>query len=288
MERQRLFEIIEKSDGEDKLSVLYDVIMITVIALSLLPLAFKQESPVLMGLDRITAGIFIVDYILRWMTADYKFKKPGSRLAFCKYPFSPMAIIDLLSILPSLHIFGAGAATLRLLRMIRAMRVVRVLKVMRYSRSFAIISDVLQSSKESLIAVCALAGGYILVAALIVFNVEPDSFDNFFEAVYWATVSLTTVGYGDIYPISTAGRIITMASSIFGIAIVALPAGIITAGYMKELEKRQKEEDERERLEEIERMSRQNVQTSGAPENEPIIAEALESAMTAKVSSSSE
>ena len=66
---------------------------------------------------------------------------------------------------------------------------------------------------------------------------EPDSFRNFFEAVYWATVSLTTVGYGDIYPITTMGRIITMASSIFGIAIVALPAGIITAGYMKELEK---------------------------------------------------
>lgn len=78
--------------------------------------------------------------------------------------------------------------------------------------------------------------GYILFAALVIFNVEPDSFDSFFDAVYWATVSLTTVGYGDIYPVSAVGRFVTMISSVFGIAIVALPAGIITAGYMKEIE----------------------------------------------------
>ena len=82
-----------------------------------------------------------------------------------------------------------------------------------------------------------MAGGYIVISALVVFNVEPDSFNTFFDAIYWATVSLTTVGYGDIYPVSTLGRIITMVSSIFGIAIVALPAGIITAGYMNELNK---------------------------------------------------
>ena len=67
---------------------------------------------------------------------------------------------------------------------------------------------------------------------------EPESFNNFFEAIYWATVSLTTVGYGDIYPVTSVGRVITMISSVFGIAVVALPAGIITAGYMKELDDR--------------------------------------------------
>ena len=84
-------------------------------------------------------------------------------------------------------------------------------------------------------AVCTLAIGYIFVSALIIFNVESDSFATFFDAIYWATISLTTVGYGDIYPVTTAGRMITMLSSIFGIAIVALPAGIITAGYMDAL-----------------------------------------------------
>lgn len=163
-----------------------------------------------------------------------------------KYPFSFMALIDLLSILPSLTIVNSGFKVLRVLRMLRAMRVIRVFKAMRYSKSFEIIGNVLRNSKDSLVSVCALAAGYIIISALVIFNVEPDSFDSFFEAIYWATVSLTTVGYGDIYPISTMGRIITMISSVFGIAIVALPAGIITAGYMTELSERQKAEEKEE------------------------------------------
>jgi voltage-gated potassium channel len=100
------------------------------------------------------------------------------------------------------------------------------------------IVDVIREQRTALLAVGSLAVGYILVSALVVFNIEPDSFETFFDAVYWATVSLTTVGYGDIYPISTAGRVITMLSSILGIAVVALPAGIITAGYMDRLNKK--------------------------------------------------
>ena len=80
--------------------------------------------------------------------------------------------------------------------------------------------------------VCLIAIGYIFLTALIVFNVEPDTFDSFFDAIYWACVSLTTVGYGDLYPVSTLGRVIAMLSSLVGIAIIALPAGIITGGYI--------------------------------------------------------
>ncbi len=101
----------------------------------------------------------------------------------------------------------------------------------------------MKNAKDALLAVCTLAMGYILVSALIIFNVEGDSFNTFFDAIYWATVSLTTVGYGDIYPVTTAGRIITMISSMFGIAIVALPAGIITAGYMDALNEEKKSGD---------------------------------------------
>ena len=210
--------------------------MIIAIILSLIPLAFKEYRPVFRIIDRITVIAFIVDYLLRWMTADHKLQKKGA-VSFLLYPFTPMAIIDLVSILPSLSILNNGFRLLRVLRMFRAMRVFRVFKVMRYSKSFEILGNVLRDTKESLIAVCLLAGGYILISALIVFNVEPGSFDSFFDAVYWATVSLTTVGYGDIYPVTTMGRIVTMVSSLFGVAVVALPAGIITAGYMKELDK---------------------------------------------------
>lgn len=251
MSRKRIFEIIEKAEDNDLASSIYDVGMIIIIIASLVPMAFKEETPLLRWIDLLTVSIFIIDYLLRWLTADYKFEN-HTIVSFIRYPFSIMAIIDLLSILPSLTAINSGFKVLRVLRMLRAMRVlramraVRVFKAMRYSRSFEIIGGVLHSSKESLISVCALAAGYILISALIIFNVEPESFQSFFEAVYWATVSLTTVGYGDIYPVSTIGRIITMISSVFGIAIVALPAGIITAGYMNELEKKQNAEESEE------------------------------------------
>jgi len=235
--RKRIFEIIEPATKENTLSKIYDIGMIIIIYLSIIPLAFKQEIWLFTIIDKVAAVIFIVDYLLRWITADYLFEKK-SPLSFLKYPFTVMAIIDLISILPSLTVLNNGVKVLRIIRMIRAMKVLRIFKTMRYSKSIQIISRVISSSKDSLIAVCFLAIGYILVSALIIFNVEPDIFDTFFDAIYWATVSLTTVGYGDIYPVSVLGRVITMISSVFGIAIVALPAGIITAGYMNELEKK--------------------------------------------------
>jgi len=149
-----------------------------------------------------------------------------------------MAIIDLLAILPSLIAVNGALRTLKIFRLLRTLRVFRVFKAIRYSKSISIIIEVFKKQKESLIVVGALAVGYILVSALVVISVEPETFPTFFDAVYWATVSLTTVGYGDIYAVSTAGKIITMISSIFGIAIVALPAGIITAGFMDELNNR--------------------------------------------------
>lgn len=146
-----------------------------------------------------------------------------------------MAIIDLISILPSLTVLSQGFMLLRLLRMFRALRVFRAFKLFRYSKNAQIIANIFKKQKGPLCYVLILALGYIVISALVVFNVEPDSFNTIFDAIYLATVSLTTMGYGDIYPVAEIGRIVTMISSLFGIAIVALPAGIITAGYMDEL-----------------------------------------------------
>ena len=240
--RKKIFEMVEPGEGLNKVSSFYDYFMMMVIIVSLIPLAFKNENTAFFVLDKICVVIFIVDYILRWITSDYKYNKK-SVSSFIRYPFSLMAIIDLISILPSLTVINSGFKVLRVLRMIKAFRVFRVFKALRYSRSVEIIVNVLKRSKESLVAVGTLAVAYILIAALVIFNVEPDSFNSFFDAIYWATVSLTTVGYGDIYPITTIGRIVTMVSSIFGIAIVALPAGIITAGYMNEINSEKEEAD---------------------------------------------
>ena len=238
--RKKTYDLIEKAEYGNKQSNIYDLVMLFTIVISLIPLFFKQDTFAFNVIDKVTVTIFILDYMIRLITADYKLNKGWK--SFLIYPFTFMAIIDLLSILPSLYIISRGFKALRALRMIRAMRVFKIFKAIRYSKSFKIIGNVMRKSKESLIAVCVLAFGYILISALIIYNVEPDTFETFFDALYWATVSLTTVGYGDIYPVSIMGRIITMISSIFGIAIVALPAGIITAGYMTEISGDKEEE----------------------------------------------
>ena len=85
---------------------------------------------------------------------------------------------------------------------------------------------------------CGFAIAYVIISALVIFNVEPETFPTMFDAIYWATVSLTTVGYGDVYATTDVGKVITMISAILGVAIVALPAGIIIAGYQDELKNR--------------------------------------------------
>lgn len=248
--RKRIFEIIEASKDGDKSSYFYDVFMMLTIIVSLIPLCTKSEARWTVIIDGVTVILFIIDYLFRWATADYKYPRSGA-FAFVRYPFGFMAIIDLLAIIPSFGVLGQGIKLLKIFRLFRtfkvfkafkAFKVFKALKLLRYSRSVSLIAEVIKVQKESLITVCGLAFAYILIAALVVFNVEPDTFENFFDAIYWACVSLTTVGYGDIYPVSTAGRIVTMLSSVVGIAIVALPSGIITAGYMEAL-KREQEED---------------------------------------------
>ena len=231
--RKRIYEIIEIAEGEDRISQVYDVLMFLSIIISIIPLAFKNTTPVFIVIDQVTASIFVVDYILRSLTADYKLNDKA--LSFIKYPFTPMAIIDLLSILPSFTYLNSGLKLFRLFRLFRTFRVLRVFKTFRYSKNIKIILNVFKKQKDALYIVCVLAVGYILITALLIFNVEPDTFNTFFDAVYWATVSLTTMGYGDIYATTTIGQVITMISAIFGIAIIALPAGIITAGYMEEI-----------------------------------------------------
>lgn len=232
--REKIYQIIEPAK-DNFWSKVYDFFMMATIVLSIIPLAFKETNVFFNVLEYVMVSIFIVDYLFRLLTADLKLHK--SVLSFFVYPLTPMAIIDLLSILPSLTIINGGFRLLKIFRLLRALKVLRTFKFFRYSKSFDIIVNVFKKQKRVLSAVATMAVAYVLVSALVIYNVEPESFGSFFDAVYWATVSLTTVGYGDIYPVTTIGRIVTMISSVFGIAIIALPSGVITAGYLSEVNK---------------------------------------------------
>ena len=231
--RKRIFEIIEKSHDGDRISAAYDFFMMLCIIISIIPLCFKSQPSYFKVIDKVTVTVFIIDYFLRLITADYINDKHQVS-SFIMYPFRPMAIIDLLSILPSI---STANHALRVFRILRLFKTLRIFKAFRYSKNIQIIINVLRNEKDALVTVGVLAISYIFVTALIVFQVEPQTFDNFFGAIYWATVSLTTVGYGDIYPVSNIGKIISMVSSFLGIAVVALPSGIIIAGYQEEIGK---------------------------------------------------
>ena len=231
--RKRIYEIIELSSDDDKWSSYYDVFMMIVIFVSIIPLAFKEDYIGFEIIEAVTAVIFVFDYLLRLVTADFKLKK-GLK-SYVLYQFIPMAAIDLLAILPAISMFNEGLKIFKIIRLFRTFRVLRIFKAVRYSRNVQIVLNVFRKQKESLLVVGGIAILYILVSALIILNVEPETFENYFDAVYWATVSLTTMGYGDIYPITVVGRIFTMISSVMGIAVVALPAGIITSGLLEEL-----------------------------------------------------
>lgn len=242
--RKKLFCLLEIVGDDEKKEVsfdFYDWFMMAVIIISIIPLAFHSQNRLFNIIDKVTVVIFIVDYILRIATADLKLKK-GVK-SFFIYPFTPMAIIDLISILPSLTVLNSGFRLLKIFRLLRTFKAFRAFKIIRYSKSINLILEVIKNQSKMLGTVAGMSLGYVLFSALIIFNVEPESFRNIFDAIYWATVSLTTVGYGDIYPTSNIGRIVTMISSILGIAIVALPSGIITAGFMEELQKRKEKSD---------------------------------------------
>lgn len=231
--RKRLFEIIEVSKPGDPWSLSYDRFMLVTILLSILPLCVKSSLKIYVVIDRITVVIFCIDYLARLLTADYKLAR-FKKLSFFAYPFTPLAIVDLLCILPSITSLNNGY---KMLKMFRLLRTFRIFKAFRYSKSFEIIGAVVKKEKETLLSVLFIALSYIAVTAIIMFQVEPESFQTLFDALYWSTTALTTVGYGDIYPITMFGKLVSMVSSIVGIAVVALPAGIITGGYLKEIQK---------------------------------------------------
>ncbi len=251
--RERVDQVIEPTHEEgDWLSTAYDIIMIVAIAFGIIPLMFKQQTSLLHTLDFISLIWFLIDYILRWLTADMRGRLKGWK-AFVVYPFTLNAIIDLLSILPSfLKVLNPS---LKLFRLSRLLKLLRFFRFVRYYEPLQIVLAVLRKEGRTLLAVVGLAMSYIFITALIMFNVEYENeldggkvmFGNIFDAIYWSACTLTTVGYGDIYPVSEVGRLISMVSAIVGVAIIALPSGIITAGYMDELrtrrEKKQKLKD---------------------------------------------
>jgi len=230
--RAKIYDLIS-DEGESRLNHAYDAVMLVCIVLSIIPLMSREDVPCFPVFEKVSVSLFIFDYISRWLTADLSRKDLPRWKAFLLYPFRPMAIIDLLSIIPSFTLMNEAFKAFRLTRLLK---VLRVFKFFRYSKNLKLIGRVLRKEKSILLTVLYIALAYIFISALIIYNVEEaDMFATFFDALYWSATTLTTVGYGDIVPLSTWGRVISMFSSLLGVAVIALPSGVITAAYMEEL-----------------------------------------------------
>ena len=248
MIKQRIYNLINRDRKGMWASRVYDWYMLVMIIASIVPLMFIDDYPIFKVIEIVTVTAFIIDYLLRWFTSNIQLKRGWH--SYLIYPFTPMAIIDLLSILPGLNLISPE---FKLLRLTRLIKIVRLLKIFRYSDKISIFIRVLSKERDVLLSVLMLALFYIFLTALVMFNAEPHinpntglvTFHSFFDALYWATVTLTTVGYGDLCPVTDIGRVVSMLSSLFGVAVIALPSGVITASYLEELrEYRKKKEKE--------------------------------------------
>lgn len=242
--KKRLFQIIEVGYDLDFMSRAYDFINVFAILLNILISVLytfenikAQYGSWLTVIEIITICFFAVDYFLRVWTADILYSELPKGKAFRKYIFSFMGIVDLLSFLPYFLpvFFPAGTVAFR---MIRIVRIFRLFRINAYYDSLSVITEVIASKAQQLISSVFIILVLMLASSLCMYSLEheaqPEVFQNAFSGIWWATSTLLTVGYGDIYPITTMGKLFGIFISFLGVGMVAIPTGIISAGFVNQ------------------------------------------------------
>lgn len=252
--KSKVFEIIET--GKSLPSKLFDIFIIALIILTLFVViaeTFNIPNHLKAAFDYfeiISVAIFTVEYILRLWTADLLHPELSPLRARSKYIVSFMAIIDLLAILPFYFPFFIKI-DLRALRALRVLRLLRIFKINRYTNALNTIGQVFKNKASQLISSIMIVGLLMIIASVLMYNIEstaqPDAFSNAIETMWWAVATLTTVGYGDVYPITAAGKILATIIAFLGIGMVAVPTGIITAGFSELVKSDDKQENDKKK-----------------------------------------
>lgn len=242
--RKRIFEIVEVGYSLDIVSRVYDFISVAAIILNLVVSVLitfenirEQYEALLIGIEAVTIVFFTIDYIARILTAKFLHKNVSETKAIIKYMISFTGIVDLLSFLPYYLpvFFPSGTVAFR---MIRIIRIFRLFRISTYHDSFSVITAVIIEKGQQLIASVLIVLILMLASSLCMYSIEheaqPDVFQNAFSGIWWATSTLLTVGYGDIYPVTTLGKIFGIIISFLGVGMVAIPTGIISAGFVSQ------------------------------------------------------
>lgn len=211
--------------------------------------SFEEMVPyqtALLGITYLSSFIFLIEYAIRIFSAPARQLEISTLKARLKYIFSFYGFVDFVAILPFLLVYLYWNTAV--MQAIILPYIFIIFKLIRYSRSFRLIGDVLAAVKEELITAYTACGIMVCFSAILMYylerNAQPEAFQNIGDGLWWSIVAFTTVGYGDIYPITPIGKILSSIISMIGIAMIAIPTGIISSAFMNKMQKKKKDDAE--------------------------------------------
>lgn len=241
----KIFNLIRDDDENNLASKIFDGIIISIIIINVILVVLDTfKTPKILEsisfyIEIFSIFIFTIEYVLRIWTADLMYPDRKPYQARIKYIFSAMALVDLAAILP-FYIPLIIKTDLRIIRLLRIVRLLRLFKINRYTNALSTIGQVFKNKANQLLSSMFIVTMLMIISSVLIYNVEngaqPDKFQNAFSGMWWSLATLTTIGYGDIYPITFIGRILGGIIALLGIGLVAVPTGIISAGFIEHIE----------------------------------------------------
>jgi voltage-gated potassium channel len=245
--KKYVYILLHPTAGTSKWDKIVNSFIITLILLNVVavivetePSIYSRHEVFFKYFDTISVIIFSIEYILRLWSSTYETKYKHWFWGRLKYMFSWEAIVDLVAILP-FYLHGLFLFDLRVLRILRLLRLLRIFRLTSYMTSAKMIGNVFRSRSQELLLSLILASGLIVISSCVMYFaehlVQPEKFPSILSTLWWSIVTITTIGYGDIVPVTVIGKILTAVIALAGVALLALPAGIITAGFLEETKK---------------------------------------------------
>lgn len=244
--RRRVWEVVEAARPGDRASRAFDVFIVALITLNVAAVVLESVADlearyggVFYIFELASVAVFTLEYLARVWSAPADPRYSGAVLGRLRFVLTPLALIDLLAILP-FYLGVFWVADLRFLRAVRLVRMIRIAKVARYSSALRLLGRVLRKRKPELVITTGLMLILLVIASCLMFDLEhdvqPEVFSDIPSTMWWAVATMTTVGYGDTYPVTPAGKVLGGLVAILGIAFFALPAGILGSGFVDEVQ----------------------------------------------------
>lgn len=244
--KRKVFLLLDNEKGNSKGDYFVEYLISGLILLNVISIFLEsyksintQYHSIFNFIEIVSIIIFSIEYIFRIWIADFQYPTLSPVKARVKYILSFLGLVDLLSILP-FYLPYLIKIDLRVMRVLRLLRLLRLLKLNRHSKALQLIGKVLKSTRNDILVTVFMVFILLVLASTLMYSIEndaqPEAFDNIGQALWWAVATLTTVGYGDIYPVTGLGKFLSGIIALLGIGIVALPTGIISSAYISEVQ----------------------------------------------------